>query len=117
MSHCPHTLGPHSKFCLIALISQDAQLLASATAFLLIYARVNKLGRRDQSHTSHCHATVVGDTSAQTLAGQQFFFPDTTLCDLSPTCPDESVFEVEWKDEAVVSALVSTEELRPIISV
>lgn len=74
MSHCPHTLGPHSKFCLIALISQDARLLASATAFLLIYAHVNKLGRRDQSHTSHCDATVVGDTSAQTLAGPKFFF-------------------------------------------
>lgn len=114
MSHCPHTLGPHSKFCLIALISQDAQLLASATAFLLIYAGVNKSGRHDQSH---CDATVVGDTSAHTLASQQFFFSNTTLCDLSPTCPDGSVFEVEWKDEAVVSALLSREELRPIISV
>lgn len=46
-----------------------------------------------------------------------FFFSNTTLCDLSPTCPDGSVFEVEWKDEAVVSALLSREELRPIISV
>lgn len=51
------------------------------------------------------------------LPADSFFFSDTTLCDLSPTCPDESVFEVEWKDEAVVSALLSREELRPIISV
>lgn len=40
-------------------------------------------------------------------------FLNTTLSDLSPT--HESVFEAEWKDG--VSALLSREEPRPIISV
>lgn len=50
-------------------------------------------------------------------ANSFFFFPNTTICDLGPTRPDGSVFEVEWKDEAVISALLSREELRPIIGV
>lgn len=113
MSQCPLALSDHTLNS-SSFGQFPKMLLTSATVFPLIYARVNKSAKSRKSLWCICSRWQLS-----TYAGQPtfflFIFLNTTLSDPSPT--HESVFEAGWKDGDLVSALLSREEPRPIISV